>query len=274
MLVAESEIASGDRGTLETLHIMRDSALAWGRSWWAPAVVGRILRAYGIDGSHRDAVVLALADAVRRLPYLPEGYDSELLREPPVTLNGDGPFPPGGDCDCKALLLASLLWGASIPEQALAAVEWPNSPGYAHVVNLVQVEGGRILPLDVAYPGTPLGSMIGEPARMVVVNLADGETRQMALGQWEAAIAAIPAFVGMVTQPIVALKQVEAQKKIAKIAANVQIMALQLQEQQWADQVAAARHSVAQKAETTRTLTPIFILAGGILLALYFGSRA
>lgn len=153
-LVQRGRLAPGQRGTAQTLAIMRRLATQGAGSNDVRKAAQRILRdaavpAHDFLGELR-AIHTWVADRIR---YLRDPVGVELLQSPQRTLR-DGM----GDCDDKATLLAGLLRSIGHPAQLAFRVIGTNpvSGQFGHVYVVAKM-GGRRIPLDPTRAGTPPG---------------------------------------------------------------------------------------------------------------------
>lgn len=102
-------------------------------------------------------------DKIKNLPYRPDPVNVETLMRPAYTMTMRG---TGGDCDCKALALAS--WGRlhRIPYR-FVAIRRPNRAKLHHVAVELYING-KWLFLDPTYSFNVLGRKREEAERVIL----------------------------------------------------------------------------------------------------------
>jgi transglutaminase-like putative cysteine protease len=100
---------------------------------------------------------------VKDIPYKYDmvcGKLGEILQRPQYTLNRNG---AGGDCDDKAIVMASYAILNKIPYRFKAVGKIPNG-AVSHVYTEFQIEGEWI-PVDATYPHNTLGKVLSSYKR-------------------------------------------------------------------------------------------------------------
>ena len=95
---------------------------------------------------------------VRRRPYVTDdirtralglrGDVAELLQGAPYQIATGAP----GDCDCRSVLLQSLLRSLGY-RTAFVVVREPGAPQYSHVYSAILLRGGGVIPMDTIMNG-------------------------------------------------------------------------------------------------------------------------
>lgn len=163
--VTRGRLADGDRGTAQTLEIMRGLVHRGSREIEVRAAAIEVIRSAGVRPHDHLGEVEALFRFVRdRVHFVNDIAGVETLQGPRATLSIGA-----GDCDDKATLLASLLGTIGIPSSFKVVGANLRSPGRFSHVYLVAHVGGRNIPLDPTYAGTPPGWQIPRPSRTAQV---------------------------------------------------------------------------------------------------------
>ena len=100
---------------------------------------------------------------IKNLPYRPDPVNVETLMRPAYTMNMQG---SGGDCDCKALALASYAKLNSIPYRFIA-IRRPGRKSLHHVA-LEMYTSNRWLFLDPTYRFNVTGRTRREAERVIL----------------------------------------------------------------------------------------------------------
>lgn len=158
-------LAGGDRGTQQTLEIMRGLAHQGARDLPVRTTAIRVIRSAGVEPHDHVGEAHALFRFVRdRIHFVNDIAGVETLQGARATLSIGA-----GDCDDKATLLASLLGAVGIRSSFRVIAANRRSPGrFSHVYTVAHV-GGRDLPLDPTYERTPPGWQLPNPSRTAEV---------------------------------------------------------------------------------------------------------
>jgi len=129
---------------------------------------GRIMRqvvdAYYLDMSpYASLSVLEIFDRIKNLPYRPDPVNVETLMRPSYTMAMKG---SGGDCDCKAVALASYAKLNAIPYRFIA-IRRPGRKTLHHVALELYISN-RWLFLDPTYRFNVPGRTREEAERVVL----------------------------------------------------------------------------------------------------------
>ena len=118
---------------------------------------GKFMR-YMVDKYHRDMLpyiyypLPEVYNAIKNIPYRPDPKDRETLMRPLYTMTLDG---TGGDCDDKAIALASYCQLCGLPWR-FEAVRKYNAPTWHHVINGIKLAGKWII-ADATYSDNTFG---------------------------------------------------------------------------------------------------------------------
>lgn len=165
--VTRGRLLSGDRGTHQTLAIMRRLALEGAAQLEVrESAIGIV---HGAAAPHHPIQELgALYRWVRdQIRFTSDPVGIEHLQSPRYTLH-----VRAGDCDDRATLLAALArsigLAADLRFRAIGAD--PMIPGrFSHVYVVATLRDGRRIALDPTYPDTPLGWEHPRPTRTLEV---------------------------------------------------------------------------------------------------------
>lgn len=129
---------------------------------------GRIMRAvvdrYYLDmAPYASLSLMEIFDKIKKLPYRPDPPNVETLMRPRYTMTMRG---YGGDCDCKALALASYAKLNRIPYRFIA-IRRHGRKSLHHVATELYVNG-KWLFLDPTYNFNTFGLKREEAERVVV----------------------------------------------------------------------------------------------------------
>lgn len=163
--VTRGQLSGGDRGTAQTLGIMRALAHNGSRELEVRAAAIEAIRRAGVAPHDHLGEVRALYSYVRDgIHFVNDIAGVETLQGPRATLELGA-----GDCDDKATLLSGLLRAVGIPTSfRVVAVNRRDPSKFSHVYVVAHV-GGRNIPLDPTYARTPPGWEIPSPYRMAEV---------------------------------------------------------------------------------------------------------
>ncbi len=130
---------------------------------------GRLMRRIAITFASDVVPYLTLSplqfyERVRDIPYRGDPDQLEFLQRPAITLSGKG---AGGDCDDKAIALASYYSMNRVPFRFVAGSRKVNGPLH-HVWVQVYIEG-RWVDLDATYAWNEMGVLNGEWPKQVVI---------------------------------------------------------------------------------------------------------
>lgn len=92
---------------------------------------------------------------VKSLPYVPDPTEFEMLQGAPYLLRGGALGNGGSDCDCRTILLNSLLEAMGY-ETRLVLIRGPGKAQYSHIYSEVKVRGEWI-PLDTIFKRFTVG---------------------------------------------------------------------------------------------------------------------
>lgn len=161
--VTRGNLADGDRGTAQTLGIMRGLVHKGSRALEVRTAAIEAIR--GVRPHDHQGEARALFRFVRdRIHFVNDVAGVETLQGARATLSIGA-----GDCDDKATLLASLLGAIGIPSSFRVVAANRRAPGtFSHVYVVAHV-GGRDLPLDPTYAHTPPGWQVPGPLRRAEV---------------------------------------------------------------------------------------------------------
>lgn len=164
--VRRGNLAGGDRGTGQTLRIMRSLAHEGMRQLPIQATAIGVVRQAGVRPHDHRGEAVALFRFVRDgIHFVNDPDGVETLRGPRATL-----ALGGGDCDDKATLLAGLLGAIGIPSSFKVIAADRRMPGqFSHVYVVAHLPNGQHLPLDPTYRETPAGWQLPNPYRMAEV---------------------------------------------------------------------------------------------------------
>jgi transglutaminase-like putative cysteine protease len=107
--------------------------------------------------------LLRMFDVIKKLPYRPDPINVETLMRPSHTLAGRG---TGGDCDCKAVALASWARLQQIPYRFVAIRR--NGRKYLHHVAVELYTHNEWLFCDPTYSFNTIGRKRAEAERVVL----------------------------------------------------------------------------------------------------------
>jgi len=107
--------------------------------------------------------LMEIFDKIKNLPYRPDPPNVETLMRPRYTMSMQG---YGGDCDCKALALASYAKLNQIPYRFIA-IRRPGRKSLHHVATELYVNG-KWLFLDPTYNFNTFGLKREEAERVVL----------------------------------------------------------------------------------------------------------
>jgi transglutaminase-like putative cysteine protease len=130
---------------------------------------GRLMRRIAISFASDVVPYLTLSplqfyERVRDIPYREDPNQLEFLQRPAITLSGRG---PGGDCDDKAIALASYYFLNGVRFRFVAGSRKVNGPLH-HVWVRVYIEG-RWSNLDATYAWNSMGELVGEWPKQIVI---------------------------------------------------------------------------------------------------------
>jgi hypothetical protein len=129
---------------------------------------GKIMRDM-VETYHRDMApyahlsLMQVFDLIKNLPYRPDPVDIETLMRPSYTMTMRG---TGGDCDCKALALASYARLHGIPYR-FVAIRRPGRKNLHHVAVELYINN-RWLFADPTYSFNVIGRTREEAERVVL----------------------------------------------------------------------------------------------------------
>ena len=129
---------------------------------------GKIMRAvvekyYTDMAPYASFSLIEMFDKIKNLPYRPDPVNVETLMRPRYTMEMRG---YGGDCDCKAVALASYAKLNSIPYRFIA-IRRPGKKNLHHVALELYVSN-RWLYCDPTYRFNVIGRTREEAERMVL----------------------------------------------------------------------------------------------------------
>lgn len=149
------QLPPGRAGTVATIQIMRELVSEGAKDMTIRDAAVEIVRRAGVAGHDFAGEVRALFEFVRdRVRFTRDPVRVELLQRASTTL-----AKRAGDCDDKAILLASLLRaiGHVTAFRFRVVGADPRAPRIPSHVYLVARVAGRDVAMDPTYPGTPLG---------------------------------------------------------------------------------------------------------------------
>lgn len=161
--VWRGRLKAGRAGTRQTLEIMRGLVRQGRSDVRVRETAVQIVRGAGIPGHDFARELATLFAFVRdRIRFTRDPVGVELLQGARYTLERGA-----GDCDDKATLLAALLESIGHPAELRfrAIGVRPGSPQFSHVYVVARL-GGREIPLDPTYAGTPVGWQYPRPTVM------------------------------------------------------------------------------------------------------------
>jgi transglutaminase-like putative cysteine protease len=127
-------------------------------------IMYRIVDLYYMDmAPYASLSLIEIFDRIKNLPYRPDPVDIETLMRPAYTMNNQG---TGGDCDCKALALASYAKLHKIPFRFIA-IRRPGRNNLHHVALELYV-CNRWLFCDPTYSFNVLGRKREEAERVIL----------------------------------------------------------------------------------------------------------
>lgn len=164
--VTRGQLAGGDRGTGQTLGIMRRLAHSGSREVEVRVAAVEALRRAGVAPHDHAGEVSALFEFVRDgIHFVNDIAGVETLQGPRATLEIGA-----GDCDDKATLLSGLLRAIGIPTSFRVVAANRRAPSRFSHVYVVAHLPGRDIPLDPTYQRTPPGWQIPHPFRVAEVS--------------------------------------------------------------------------------------------------------
>lgn len=104
-------------------------------------------------------------DMVKNIPYRPDPPGMEYLQRPWATLNMTG---AGGDCDDKAIVIASWAKLNSLPYRFVAVRRF-DKPVLHHVYCQIEVSPGNWVDVDPTYSFNTLGRKCEQYAEKVII---------------------------------------------------------------------------------------------------------
>lgn len=133
------------------------------------AQTGRLMRSmvrryYQDMAPWASCTVFEIFEIIKNLPFRPDPHWEETLMRPLYTMNMQG---AGGDCDDKAIALASWAVLNSIPYR-FVAVRRADMPGFHHVFCELYING-RWLHADPTYTFNTLGRQREPYAQRAVI---------------------------------------------------------------------------------------------------------
>jgi hypothetical protein len=135
-----------------------------GRAKSTGVIMRQVVDTYYLDmAPYASLSLIEIFDLIKSLPYRPDPIDVETLMRPKYTMNMQG---SGGDCDCKAVALASYAKLNSIPYRFIA-IRRPGKKCLHHVALELYV-CNRCLYCDPTYRFNVIGRTREEAERVVL----------------------------------------------------------------------------------------------------------
>lgn len=167
--VTRGTLPAGDLGTRKTLDVMRRLALEGSRDLEVREAAIDIVRRARIRGHDHLGELGALFRFVRdEVRFTDDVLGVETLQGPRASLHY-----MAGDCDDRAVLLASLARSIGIPANLrfrAIGVDPRRPQRFSHVYVVANL-GGRMIPLDPTYPDNRMGWEHPRPYRTTDVAL-------------------------------------------------------------------------------------------------------
>ena len=135
-----------------------------GRATSTGRIMRQVVDRYYLDmAPYASLSLIEMFNRVKNLPYRPDPVDIETLMRPSYTMAMSG---SGGDCDCKAITLASYAKLHSIPYR-FVAIRRPGRKNLHHVALELYVSN-RWLFCDPTYSFNVIGRTREEAERVVM----------------------------------------------------------------------------------------------------------
>jgi transglutaminase-like putative cysteine protease len=125
----------------------------------------RLARHYASDTAQYSTMSLnAWFNKVKRIPYRKDPPGEEYLQRPLATLWRIG---RGGDCDDKAILLATWAVNNGLPFRWVAVGRMPTRPLH-HILVQILINGAWMT-CDATYPHNTLGTSLNDYAKVTIL---------------------------------------------------------------------------------------------------------
>lgn len=135
-----------------------------GRATSTGEIMKAMVERYYLDMAPYASLSLQqIFEKIKNLPYRPDPPNVETLMRPRYTMNMQG---SGGDCDCKALALASYARLYNIPYR-FVAIRRPGRKTLHHVATELYINGTWVF-LDPTYNFNTFGLKREEAERVVL----------------------------------------------------------------------------------------------------------
>jgi transglutaminase-like putative cysteine protease len=144
--------------------VVVDKYVTDGKATTTGVLMRKTVDTYYLDmAPYAHLSLIEVFNLIKRLPYRPDPERTETLMRPFYTLKGWG---TGGDCDCKAIALASWARIQSIPYRFLA-IRRPGKKVLHHVALELYINGVWLF-ADPTYSFNTLGREREEAERIYI----------------------------------------------------------------------------------------------------------
>jgi transglutaminase-like putative cysteine protease len=144
---------------MEVYHINTD-----GRAQSTGKIMRHVVETYYLDmAPYASDSLITIFDKIKNLPYRPDPVNVETLQRPRYTMTMAG---WGGDCDCKAVALASWARLHKIPYRFIA-IRRPGRKTLHHVAVELYINSGWLF-ADPTYRFNTLGRQREEAERVYI----------------------------------------------------------------------------------------------------------